>query len=250
MRRALSILLAALSVAACTSNTGTETTQEPPPESSSTTTVIDSPITTTATPTTAGPATTVAPAAAPSLPSDLEPTPAQTEGPFYPVTKPEDRDNDLLSVDGSTEPPDGTPLELFGLLVDTSGNPIVDATIEIWQVDNQGIYDHPGDAGTEQRDRRFQFYGETLSDAAGAWSFLTLQPVPYEPRPAHIHVKVLVDGSEVLTSQIYFADDPLVASDGIAAGTDGLDRLIVTPVPATLSNGMEGVAATHVIVIG
>ena len=166
-------------------------------------------------------------------------------------TKPDDRDNDLLVVDGSTELPSGTPLEISGLLVDLDGTAIAGATIEIWQVDSRGVYDHPRDPGTESRDLRFQFYGEVVTDGDGLWRFLTLDPARYEPRPRHIHAKVKIDGDEVLTTQIYFeGDETELESDGLAAGAgDQLDLLTASTTAGVLSNGLEGLVATHLFVI-
>ncbi len=196
--------------------------------------------------------TTPQPSIAIALPATFDPTPAQAEGPYYPVAKPDDRDNNLLLVGDSTESAAGTPMEIVGLLLDTDGAPVAGATIEIWQVDASGIYDHPNDPGFEGRDLRFQGYGEATTDSAGMWSFLTLDPAVYEPRARHIHVKVVVDGAEVLTTQIYFEGDKDELSRDILAGRiseDALDLLTATYTEGTLSNGIDGVISTHVIVL-
>src|SRR5690348_14163668 len=77
----------------------------------------------------------------------LASTPAQTEGPFYPVTLPADMDNDLVQVRGRPAQALGTVLHLQGRVLDTSGRPISGARVEIWQCDAQGIYDHPRQPG-------------------------------------------------------------------------------------------------------
>ena len=50
------------------------------------------------------------------------------------------------------------------------------------------------------------------TDAKGAYRFETIIPGHYlngpQYRPAHIHVKVHVGGSELLTTQLYFEGDP------------------------------------------
>ena len=135
-------------------------------------------------------------------------TPSQPEGPFYPVEKPADRDSDLTVVAGQDRVATGEVLLLTGLLLDTAGEPVSGATIEIWQTDANGIYLHPDDPGIESRDAAFQGYGEATTDGSGGWTFTTVDPGRYEPRPRHVHVKVIVDGIEVLTTQIYFSDDP------------------------------------------
>ena len=43
----------------------------------------------------------------------------------------------------------------------------------------------------------------------GTYYFKTIVPGAYEPRPAHIHFKVLKAGKVILTSQIYFKNPSL-----------------------------------------
>jgi hypothetical protein len=86
--------------------------------------------------------------------------------------------------------------------------------VEIWQVDANGIYDHPGDANSASRDAGFQSYGVALTDGNGLFAFRTIVPARYEPRPRHIHFKVKKDGAEVLTSQFYFSGEVDAAQVG------------------------------------
>ena len=148
------------------------------------------------------------PTATGNVDESLSPTPSQQEGPYYPVTKPADRDSDLTTIDGAAGLAGGQVLVIGGTLTDTTGLPIEDALIEIWQTDQNGVYLHPSDPAVDDRDTDFQGYGESLTDTDGAWGFRTINPGYYEPRPRHIHVKVLVDDVVVLTTQIYFSDDP------------------------------------------
>jgi protocatechuate 3,4-dioxygenase beta subunit len=134
-------------------------------------------------------------------------TPAQQEGPYYPLQKPADRDNDLVDLAGAQGVPDGEVLSLSGVVYDASGRPVEGAVVEIWQTDSNGVYMHPDDPGTAGRDPDFQFYGESLTGADGVYAFRTILPGRYEPRPRHIHVKVKVDGQELLTTQFYFAGE-------------------------------------------
>ena len=97
----------------------------------------------------------------------------------------------------------GETLVLYGHVLDASGAPLSGYAVEIWQVDADGIYDHPGDANTAGRDMGFQFYGTARTDENGLFAFRTLVPARYEPRPRHIHFKVKQDGAELLTSQFY-----------------------------------------------
>lgn len=181
--------------------------------------------------TTAAPPATVAQAELP-----LTPTPAQQEGPYYPVARLDDQDNDLTVVDGLGGVAVGDVLLLKGTLLTTGGEPVAGATIEIWQTDASGIYLHPGDAGVADRDPFFQGAGVATVAEDGSWSFRTLNPGYYEPRPRHIHVKVHVDDRPVLTTQIYFSDDPQAAD---------IDALLV----AKIETSGDELIATHRIVL-
>ena len=147
-------------------------------------------------------------------------TPSQGEGPYYPVNKLEDRDNDLTVLEGADGSPAGDVIEFGGFVYDAAGRPLPDAVVEIWQTDSSGVYLHPGDPGTDQRDVNFQFYGESITAADGSYSFRTILPGHYEPRPRHIHVKVKLDGQELLTTQFYFEGDPELAGESMFTQTE------------------------------
>src|SRR2546426_11830655 len=66
-------------------------------------------------------------------------TPQQTEGPFYPDHLPLDTDNDLIIVNDGITPAVGEITHLSGRILDARGDPIRNALVEIWQVDNKEI---------------------------------------------------------------------------------------------------------------
>lgn len=171
-------------------------------------------------------------------------TPPQGEGPYYTLDKPVDRDNDLTILEGAAGPPAGEVLEFSGKVYNNAGFPVDGAVIEIWQTDSSGVYLHPGDPGYAQRDPNFQFYGEAVIGPDGRYSFRTVLPGKYEPRPVHIHFKILVDGQVVLTSQFYFEGDSSLAADGLFAGAGSeSEHLIIT-----LAEGSD--AAGNSILVG
>ncbi len=153
-------------------------------------------------------------------------TPAQQEGPYYTVEKPADRDNDLVDFAGATGTPAGQVLEFSGKVYDANGLPVEGVVIEIWQTDSNGVYLHPNDPSFAQRDPNFQGYGEAVAAADGSYSFRTILPGLYEPRPRHIHVKVRLNGEELLTTQFYFAGEIDLRGDDAAmliAAEPGVD---------------------------
>ncbi len=165
-------------------------------------------------------------------------TPAQGEGPYYPTEKLTEQDNDLIALDGQSERPAGEELLLSGVIYDATGMPLAGVQIEIWQTDHNGVYLHPRDPTTDNRDRNFQFYGETLTEADGTYFFRTIVPGQYEPRPTHIHYKIRMDGQAVFTSQMYFGDDPDLQGEQMFAvlGPEG-DNLLIEIVPSTNEAG-------------
>ncbi|MFI5033970.1 MAG: intradiol ring-cleavage dioxygenase [Reyranellales bacterium] len=183
--------------------------------------------------------------------ADLAVTPAQTEGPFYPVAFPIDSDNDLVRVRGQATQAMGTILHLQGRVLDAPGQPLSDATVEIWQCDAQGLYDHPGQPGRKRRDIAFQGYGKVLTDAQSTYSFRTLKPVAYPGRTPHIHLKVTTADGRRLTTQFYVAGDPLNERDfvyrGVAHDAKSRERIEMRLEPA---DGLEaGAFATTMDIV-
>ncbi|QDT64878.1 dioxygenase family protein [Calycomorphotria hydatis] len=151
-------------------------------------------------------------------------TPRQTEGPFYPDRLPLDRDNDLIIVQESLTPALGQVLHLGGRVLSSAGEPIRNAEVEIWQVDNNGVYIHSRSAGKGNSDKYFQGYGKFETDSTGFYYFRTIRPVPYPGRTPHIHFKVNVKGRNVLTSQFYIDGESQNARDGVYRGIGSREK--------------------------
>lgn len=131
------------------------------------------------------------------------------EGPFYPYNRlPLDTDNDLIIVNDSITPAVGEITHLSGRLLDAGGSPIRNATIEIWEVDHNGIY--LADKGHQsQYDANFQGFGRFLTGSTGEYYFRTIKPVSYPGRRApHIHFKIKMKGQEPWTTQLFIKGCP------------------------------------------
>src|SRR5262247_4016314 len=63
-------------------------------------------------------------------PAALPATPAQTPGPFYPLTFPADSDNDLVQIAGQSGIAKGTVTYLTGHVLDLTGRPVPGARVE------------------------------------------------------------------------------------------------------------------------
>ena len=181
---------------------------------------------------------------------DLVPTPAQTEGPFYPDHLPLDQDNDLVLVQGRMDPSKGIITHLNGRVLDLQGRPVRGAVIEIWQCDANGIYLHTRGGDRARLDAGFQGFGRCLVDDDGAYRFRTIRPVSYPGRTPHIHVKIRQGESELLTTQCYVNGDPGNERDGVLrAITDPLLRRAVV-VDFTPQGEAGELAARFDVVLG
>lgn len=171
-------------------------------------------------------------------------TPAQTEGPFYPVELPQDSDFDLLRQ-GDVRYARGQSSWLDGTVRDPDGRPVRGANVEIWQCDVDGHYRHPRDGG--RADPAFQSFGRAAVDAEGRYRFRTIRPVAYSGRAPHIHVKVKLAQRTLLTTQLYVEGDPGNAADGLWRSLrDPLDRAALT-VP--FRPAADGLIAQFAIVV-
>jgi protocatechuate 3,4-dioxygenase beta subunit len=183
---------------------------------------------------------------------ELVRTPRQTEGPFYPDKLPLDTDNDLLVINDAITPAVGEVTHLTGRILDAGGNPLKNALVEIWQVDNNGAYIHSRDPHRGQHDTNFQGFGRFLTGSTGEYYFRTIKPVPYTGRTSHIHFKVLRAGKELLTTQCYVKGEPRNEKDGIYRGIrDPKGRAAVTVDFSPLPGSQIGeLAAKFDIVLG
>ena len=169
-------------------------------------------------------------------------TPAQAEGPFYPLDNMrfEDQDNDLVKIAGQPREAEGEVFYLRGKVLNGDGNPIAGARIEIWQVDANARYLHTGDRADRPRDPNFQGFGFAISDAEGNYEFRTIKPLTYPGRTPHIHVKAFA-GNRALTTQFFIKDDPANANDGSWRRLSQAQRAAVSMDFKQGSKGLEAV---------
>ncbi len=152
-------------------------------------------------------------------------TPQATEGPYY--FDPRLERSDIKG--GRT----GSPVRLLIGVQGADCRPLKDARVDIWHCDAQGTYS--GYAGGGQGDARGETFlrGHQKTNAAGEATFATIYPGWYPGRTPHVHMKVILGDSEVMTSQLYFPDE---LSDRIYR-----DRAYVKA-GARLNNGNDSIA--------
>ena len=142
--------------------------------------------------------------------SNRAPTAESPMGPFYPIVRPSDSDMDLTWVKGRNARAAGQVIEISGRVFDVKGNPIPGATLELWQANAAGRYDHPSDVATAALDPNFQGFGALKADAKGEWRIVTIKPGGYDSpighRPPHIHFDMHSEKTRNV-AQLYFPEE-------------------------------------------
>ena len=179
-------------------------------------------------------------------------TPSQTEGPFYPDHLPLDTDNDLIILNDSLTPAVGEVTWLSGRILDAKGDPIRNATVEIWQCDAKGVYLHGNSDNAAKRDANFQGFGRFLTGSTGEYLFRTIKPVAYPGRTPHVHFAVKFKGRDKFTTQCYIKGEPQNDRDMVIKGiSDNKARESVIVPFAPVKNSKAGeLAAKFDIVMG
>ena len=159
-------------------------------------------------------------------------TPRQTEGPFYPVHKQDDKDTDLTQIQGNSESASGEVIHVRGRVFDMNGDVIKNAFVDIWQANAAGRYRHYKDPSKAPIDPNFQGWGQAYTDADGRYGFKTIMPGAYPAgpgwtRPPHIHFKVSKQNYYSLTTQMYFPEQELNKIDRILQDLSKADQDMV-----------------------
>jgi protocatechuate 3,4-dioxygenase beta subunit len=124
-------------------------------------------------------------------------TARQTEGPFFKTHTPQRH--------SLVEKGDKNVLVISGRVVSAQCKPVTNALLDFWHADELGDYDNQG----------FRYRGHQFADAQGGFRLETIVPAEYPGRARHIHVKVQAPGKRLLTTQLYFPNDPGNVRDGL-----------------------------------
>jgi protocatechuate 3,4-dioxygenase beta subunit len=127
-----------------------------------------------------------------------EPTVRQTEGPYFKPSSPQRAD--LLEPTSKAR-----RVELGGQVLTRACRPVAQALVDLWHADERGEYDNAG----------FRYRGHLFTDAEGGYRFRTILPALYPGRTRHFHIKVQAPQQPVLTTQLYFPNEPENRRDGL-----------------------------------
>lgn len=127
--------------------------------------------------------------------------PEVTEGPYY-------FDPDMERVD-ITEGRPGIPTRIRLQVVDATCLALEGARVDIWHCDATGVYSGysgQGDDGSTDTTGETFMRGTQFTNANGIAEFETVYPSWYRGRTTHVHFKVFLDETNILTGQTFFPD--------------------------------------------
>lgn len=143
----------------------------------------------------------------------------------------------------------GQPAWVEGTVTDTDGNPVAGARVEVWECDEDGLYD------VQYTDDRTACRAHLFTDEQGRYAFWGLTPVPYPiphdgpvgkmlqsvgrspVRAAHLHFMVTAPELRTLVTHIFVEGDPqLEIGDSVFGAKESLVKEFVqqpagTPTP-------------------
>jgi len=132
-----------------------------------------------------------APRRSPACDMDGPLTPDQIEGPYFKPASPQR----MTLLDDTIQ---GERMIVEGTVYDANCKPILGALLDFWQADGNGEYDNTN----------FGLRGHQYVDGEARFHLETVVPGYYPRRTRHIHVKVQAPGHPILTTQLYFPEDP------------------------------------------
>lgn len=151
-------------------------------------------------------------------------------GPFYREGAPELPLGATISQDSQ-----GEPAVVMGRVLSTDGTPIPGALLDIWETNENGLYEQQD---PNQPDMNLR--GKFRTDSEGRYYFVAIKPVSYSIpddgpvgqllrslgrhpfRPAHIHLLISARGFVPVTTHLFVKGDPYLDSDAVFGTKDSL----------------------------
>jgi hydroxyquinol 1,2-dioxygenase len=139
----------------------------------------------------------------------------------------------------------GEPCWVQGQVLDTAGRPVPGARLEVWEADDDGLYD------VQREGDRLSARAHLFADAEGRYRFWALTPTPYPiphdgpvgrllaatarspMRAPHLHFKVAAPGCRELITHIFVDGDPLLGSDAVFGVRESLIKRFERQAPGT-----------------
>lgn len=147
---------------------------------------------------------------------------------------------------------EGEVLLVEGYVRDMDGNPIANASIDIWQTAPNGLY------SSQDPDQDIHSFHALMKSAEGGrYAFTTIRPVSYTVpddgpvgeilraagrhpwRPSHLHFIVSTEGFRPLVTEVFAADDPYLDQDTVFGVRDDLIMKYVAQPAGSFPDGFD-----------
>src|SRR6059036_930636 len=161
----------------------------------------------------------------------LTTSPMVTQGPYYPLANniPLDKDNDLVQLNDNLTIASGIVSYISGLVLDSSGNPVRGALIELWHADREGDYLYSASAARNPAcDANFAGFGQFLTGSTGQYKFRTIKAGLYNGRTRHYHIAVTVPGELTRYCSQLFWNETAYDLNGNAWATQNANDMVWT----------------------
>jgi len=149
-------------------------------------------------------------------------TTANMLGPFWRMQSPPMKSGDSIV----RSPTPGPALFVSARVVDSTGRPVADAEVDVWQSSPEGFYENQDPVQADMNLR-----GKFTTDENGGFKFRSIMPAGYpipvngpvgdlirlqgrhNMRPAHVHFLIYKPGYKTHISQVYVNNDPNLETD-------------------------------------
>lgn len=171
----------------------------------------------------------------------LTASPSVTQGPFYPLADdiPLDKDNDLVQKNDNLTAAAGIVTYLSGRVLDTSGNPIKNALVELWHTDREGDYSYSTGVGPNPAcDTNFAGFGQCVTGAGGGFRFRTIKAGLYNGRTRHTHIGVTIPGRTTRSTTQTGWNEIAYSLTGTPWATQNSNDMVFSTAPVAQRAGM------------
>jgi protocatechuate 3,4-dioxygenase beta subunit len=161
----------------------------------------------------------------------LTTSPIVTQGPYYPLASniPLDKDNDLVQLNDNLTIASGIVTYLSGRVLDSNGNPIKGALVELWHADREGDYLYSASAARNPAcDPNFAGFGQFLTGSTGEYKFRTIKAGLYNGRTRHYHVGVTIPGRTTRSTTQTFWNETAYDLNGNAWAQQNSNDMVFT----------------------
>jgi len=163
----------------------------------------------------------------------LTTSPIVTQGPYYPLASnvPLDKDNDLVQLNDNLTIASGIVSYISGRVLDSSGNPIRGALVELWHADREGDYlFSQSEARNPACDPNFAGFGQFLTGSTGQYRFRTIKAGLYVGRTRHFHWGVTLPGRATRAATQTFWNETAYDLNGNAWATQNANDMVYSGV--------------------